>query len=31
MLTDADPLGNNAIYKDGEVIGRATGGNTDLE
>ena len=26
-VTDADALGNNAIYKDGEVIGRATGGN----
>ena len=26
-VTDADPLGNNAVYKDGEVIGRATGGN----
>ena len=26
-VIDADPLGNNAIYKDGEVIGRATGGN----
>ena len=26
-VTDADTLGNNAIYKDGEVIGRATGGN----
>ena len=25
--TDADALGNNAIYKDGEVVGRATGGN----
>ena len=26
-VTDADALGNNAIYRDGEVIGRATGGN----
>jgi dimethylglycine dehydrogenase len=26
-VTDADALGNNAIYKDGEVVGRATGGN----
>ncbi|PPR50696.1 MAG: 4-methylaminobutanoate oxidase (formaldehyde-forming) [Alphaproteobacteria bacterium MarineAlpha5_Bin5] len=26
-VKDADPLGNNAIYKDGNVVGRATGGN----
>lgn len=26
-ITDADPLGNNAIFKDGEMIGRATSGN----
>ncbi len=26
-INDADALGNNAIYSDGEVIGRATGGN----
>ena len=26
-VTAADALGNNAIYKDGEVVGRATGGN----
>ena len=25
-VTDADALGNNALLKDGEVIGRATGG-----
>ncbi|MEM7431516.1 MAG: FAD-dependent oxidoreductase [Pseudomonadota bacterium] len=25
-VTDADALGNNALFKDGEVIGRATGG-----
>jgi len=25
-VTDADPLGNNPIFKDGEMIGRATGG-----
>ena len=24
---DADPLGNNPIYKDGKLIGRATSGN----
>ena len=24
---DADPLGNNPIYAEGEVVGRATGGN----
>ncbi|MDC1053779.1 FAD-dependent oxidoreductase [Alphaproteobacteria bacterium] len=26
-INDADALGNNAIYSDGKVIGRATGGN----
>ena len=26
-VTDADALGNNAIFKDGENFGRATGGN----
>ncbi len=26
-ITDADPLGNNAIFKDGEMVGRATSGN----
>ena len=26
-VTDADPLGNNAIFKDGAMVGRATGGN----
>ena len=26
-ITDADPLGNNAIFKDGKMIGRATSGN----
>jgi len=26
-VTDADALGNNPIYKDDEVVGRATGGN----
>ena len=26
-VTDADPLGNNAIFKDGEMVGRATSGN----
>ena len=26
-VTDADPLGNNPIYKDDDVVGRATGGN----
>ena len=26
-VTDADALGNNPISKDGEVVGRATGGN----
>ena len=26
-MEDADALGNNALFKDGEVIGRATGGN----
>jgi dimethylglycine dehydrogenase len=26
-VTDADPLGNNAIFKNGEMVGRATGGN----
>ena len=26
-VVDADALGNNPIYKDGKVIGRATGGN----
>ena len=26
-VIDADALGNNPIYKDGKVIGRATGGN----
>jgi dimethylglycine dehydrogenase len=25
--TDADALGNNPVFKDGEVVGRATGGN----
>ena len=26
-VTDADALGNNAIFKDGEMVGRATSGN----
>jgi Glycine cleavage system T protein (aminomethyltransferase) len=26
-IKDADALGNNAIYSNGEVVGRATGGN----
>ena len=26
-VTDADALGNNPIYADGELVGRATGGN----
>ena len=26
-ITDADPLGNNPIYRDGEMVGRATSGN----
>lgn len=26
-VTDADALGNNPIYKDGELVGRATSGN----
>jgi dimethylglycine dehydrogenase len=26
-VTDADPLGNNPIYADGQLVGRATGGN----
>jgi len=26
-VTDADPLGNNPIYKNGTLVGRATGGN----
>ena len=26
-VTDADPLGNNPIYKGDQVVGRATGGN----
>ena len=26
-VTDADALGNNPIYADGDVVGRATGGN----
>ena len=26
-IEDADALGNNPIYKDGKVVGRATGGN----
>ena len=26
-VTDADALGNNPIYKDGKLVGRATGGN----
>ena len=26
-VTDADPLGNNPVFKDGEVVGRATAGN----
>ncbi len=26
-VTDADSLGNNPIFSDGEVVGRATGGN----
>ena len=26
-ITDADPLGNNPIYDDGEMVGRATSGN----
>ena len=25
-VDDADALGNNALFKDGEIIGRATGG-----
>ena len=26
-VTDADALGNNPIYADGALVGRATGGN----
>ena len=26
-VTDADALGNNPIYEDGALVGRATGGN----
>ena len=26
-MTDADALGNNPIYADGQLVGRATGGN----
>ena len=26
-ITDADPLGNNAIFHDGKMVGRATSGN----
>jgi dimethylglycine dehydrogenase len=26
-VTDADALGNNPIYADGRLVGRATGGN----
>lgn len=26
-VSDADPLGNNPIYADGQLVGRATGGN----
>jgi len=26
-LTDADPLGNNPIFRDGKMVGRATSGN----
>ena len=26
-VTDADALGNNPVFKDGELVGRATGGN----
>ena len=26
-VTDADPLGNNPIYADGQLVGRSTGGN----
>ena len=26
-ITDADPLGSNAIFKDGKMVGRATSGN----
>ena len=26
-MTDADALGNNPIYANGELVGRATGGN----
>ena len=26
-VTDADPLGNNPIFKDGKMVGRATSGN----
>jgi dimethylglycine dehydrogenase len=26
-VTDADPLGNNPIFKDGQMVGRATSGN----
>ena len=26
-MTDADPLGNNPIYADGQLVGRSTGGN----
>ena len=29
-INDADALGNNAVYSDGKVIGRATGGNLSL-
>jgi dimethylglycine dehydrogenase len=26
-VTNADPLGNNPIYRDGKLVGRATSGN----
>ena len=26
-IEDADALGNNAVYNNGKVVGRATGGN----
>jgi len=26
-VTDADPLGNNPVFKDGQMVGRATSGN----
>ncbi len=26
-VTDADPLGNNPVFRDGKMVGRATSGN----